>query len=219
MMFRFLRDEGDESLDRIETIVQEMFVRDRREFDLAMSALLGDATVADVNPELRSSDQRVNELERAIRRELTVHASVYGGIDTPAVLTYMSIVKDVERLGDYAKNLLDLARDGANLAGIPDEAEWRQLTADIGAHMTAGAEAFGGRDAQRARTVADAAVALMVTFDRRVAALVRGDDTGPQPVARALAYRYLKRIVAHLANVLTAVIMPVDRLDYLDEKA
>jgi hypothetical protein len=31
---------------------------------------------------------------------------------------------------------------------------------------------------------------------------------------RALFYRYIKRISAHLANVLSSVVMPVDRLDF-----
>jgi hypothetical protein len=46
---------------------------------------------------------------------------------------------------------------------------------------------------------------------------VRGEDTGPMGVARALAHRYLKRIVAHVMNILSAVVMPLDRLDYFDE--
>lgn len=218
MVFRFLRGADGERLDRIESIVQEMFERDRREFDLAMSALLGDVDVASVSSELRTSDQRVNALEQAVRRELAVHTSVYGGIDTPAVLVYMSIVKDVERLGDYAKNLLDLARDGANFSVAPDAADWRRLTEVIGTSMTEGAAAFGSRNTEAARRVVTSAVDLLGEFDRRVSALVRGDDTGPQAVPRALAYRYLKRVVAHLLNVLTAVIMPVDKIDYLDEK-
>ena len=218
MVFSFLRGEDDERLERIEAIVQEMFQRDRREFDLAMSALLGDAEAAAVNPELRTSDQRVNELQRALRQELAVHTSVYGGVDTPAVLVYMSIVKDVERLGDYAKNLVDLARDGANFSALPDEAEWRRLSMEVSAYIGAAATAFASRDDEASRRLVDPAVARMADFDRRVTALVRGDDTGPQPVARALAYRYLKRVVAHLTNVLTAVVSPVDRLDELDEK-
>jgi hypothetical protein len=39
----------------------------------------------------------------------------------------------------------------------------------------------------------------------------------PPPVARALLHRYVKRVVAHLMNVLSAVVMPVDRLDCFDE--
>ncbi len=43
--------------------------------------------------------------------------------------------------------------------------------------------------------------------------------TAPALVAvpRALLYRFLKRVAAHCANVVTAVVMPVDRLDYFDE--
>jgi hypothetical protein len=71
---------------------------------------------------------------------------------------------------------------------------------------------------EASRRLVDPAVARMADFDRRVTALVRGDDTGPQPVARALVYRYLKRVVARLTHVLTAAVNPVDRLDELDEK-
>jgi len=218
MVFSFLRGEDDERLERIEAIVQEMFQRDRREFDLAMSALLGDTDAAVVNPELRSSDQRVNELQRALRQELAVHTSVHGGVDTPAVLVYLSIVKDVERLGDYAKNLVDLARDGANFSTLPDQVEWRRLAMEVSAYIGAAATAFASRDDDASRRLVEPAVARMADFDRRVTALVRGDDAGPQSVARALAYRYLKRVVAHLTNVLTAVVSPVDKLDEFDEK-
>ena len=33
-------------------------------------------------------------------------------------------------------------------------------------------------------------------------------------VPRALYYRYLKRIVGHLMNILTALVMPLDKLDF-----
>jgi hypothetical protein len=47
--------------------------------------------------------------------------------------------------------------------------------------------------------------------------MVREDDQEPHAVARALAYRCLKRVVAHLMNLLSAVTMPFDKLDYFDE--
>ena len=58
---------------------------------------------------------------------------------------------------------------------------------------------------------------LLDHFDERVSALLKEDPPSAQAVARALAHRYLKRVVAHLMNVLSAVIMPLDRLDYYDE--
>ncbi|MDP1569861.1 MAG: PhoU domain-containing protein [Vicinamibacterales bacterium] len=216
MPFKFLRGDGEDRLDEIEAKVQAMFGHDRHEFDLAMSALLGDVAAAEVNAELRAHDQKVNQLEREIRRALVVHASVAGGLDTPAVLVYMSVVKDIERIGDYAKNLLDLARDGARFSGAPDEVEWRRLTSDISRSIADVGAVFKSRDTERARQLLAPSGQWLALFDERVSALVRGGDA-PQPVARALAYRYLKRVVAHLMNVLSAVVMPVDKLDYFDE--
>ncbi|HSJ23524.1 MAG TPA: PhoU domain-containing protein [Longimicrobiales bacterium] len=217
MVLKFFKAQDSERLERIEAKIQQMLEYDRKEFDLAMSALLGDATAAGVNDELRSTDRRVNELEREIRRELLVHASVFGGIDTPAVLVYMSIVKDIERIGDYAKNLVDLALDGSNFGGLPDSEEWRRLQADISRYIADCGRAFRTRDPDTSRKLLSHGDGLLDVFDDGVSALVSGSDTNPQAVARALAHRYLKRVVAHLMNVLSSVVMPLDKLDYFDE--
>jgi phosphate uptake regulator len=217
MALKFLRGRDGDRLDRIEEKVQAMLLHDRSEFDLAMSALLGDVVASDVNAELRATDRKVNELEREIRRELLVHASVLGAINTPAILIYMSIVKDVERIGDYAKNLLDLALDGADFSTTADAAEWRTLTAEISSMITSVGGAFISHDVERSRALLTEGNRLLKLFDTRVSALVRGEDSGDLAVGRALAHRYLKRIVAHLMNILSAVVMPLDRLDYFDE--
>lgn len=217
MVFKFLRGEGRERLEGIETRVQKMLELDRFEFDLAMSALLGKVKAEDVNQRLRDADQKVNRLEREIRRELVVHASVFGGIQSPAVLVYMSVVKDIERVGDYAKNLLDLASDGADFTSAPDQAEWEQLSEEVSELITVAGEAFQKRDATRSRELRTRGDQLLDLFDERVSDLIRQEDPGPQAVPRALAHRYLKRVVAHLMNLLSAVIMPLDRLDFFDE--
>lgn len=217
MIFNFLRGEGSERLQAIEAKVQTMLAHDRHAFDLAVSALLGDVEAAGLNDEVRATDKKVNQLEREIRRELVVHASVFGGIDSPAVLVYMSIVKDIERVGDYAKNLLDLARDGADLSKAPNADEWRRLTAEISRFIADAGAAFRARDAARSRTLREQGDRLLSLFDERVTALIQADESGVQAVPRALAHRFLKRVVAHLMNLLSAVIMPMDQLDYFDE--
>lgn len=215
MVFKFLRGEGRDRLDEIEARVQTMLRNDRHEVELAMRALLGDASPADVGEEIRAADQKVNRLEREIRRELVVHASVFGGIQSPAVLVYMSVVKDVERIGDYAKNLLDLAIDGANLSLAPDAAMWRELGTEVTEMITSAAAAFRDRDSEACHRIRSRGDVLLDRFDAEVSALIRaGDDPGAQAVARALAFRYFKRIVAHLMNLLSGVVMPLDRLDF-----
>jgi phosphate transport system protein len=217
MVFGFKRDGDADRLDRIEALLQRMIADDAHAFGLAMDALLGRRSPHEVGAELRSTDHRVNEAEREIRRELIVHASVQGAIDTLAILVYMSIVKDIERIGDYAKNLFDLADDGARLTSGPLAAELAEHAESIPRFMAASAECFRDRDLERARELLPEGDVLLDRFDSRVSALVRGDASDPEAVATALANRYLKRIVAHLMNLLSAVVMPVDRLDYFDE--
>lgn len=217
MAIRFFRGREDEQMASIEAKIQTMLRLDRHEFDLAMAALMGDAVAADVNAELRATDRKVNELEREIRRALIVHVSVFGAIDTPAVLAYMSIVKDVERIGDYAKNLIDLALDGASFADGVDAEEWRAVSTQISETIAETGAAFATRDHDRARRLLNRGGRMLGAFDAAVSTLVREDDRGAHAVARALAWRYLKRVVAHLMNILTAVVMPLDRLDYFDE--
>ncbi len=137
-----------------------------------------------------------------------------GAIDTPAILVYMSIVKDVERIGDYGKNLRDLGRDGVDLSDFP---AWHELRTEIGQFITDTADVFAARDDTRARELLVRGDELLDEFDTTVSNIVRGEDDRPQSVGRALASRYLKRIVAHLTNVLSAVVMPIERLDYFDE--
>jgi phosphate uptake regulator len=217
MLFNFLRGSGGELVDRIESKVQTMLAYDRHEFDLAMSALFGNAVAGEVNGELRATDRKVNQLEREIRRELVVHASVVGSVHTPAILVYMSIVKDIERVGDYAKNLLDLAIDGANFAQISNADEWRDLSREISSFIGEAGTAFQRRDVARSRALLGQGDKLLHFFDERVTLLVQGNWMDDQPVPRALAHRYLKRIVAHLMNLLSAVVMPLDQVDYFDE--
>jgi phosphate uptake regulator len=217
MAFRFLRDEGTDRLEAIEAKVQEMLRYDRHEFELAMSALMGDVVAREVNNELRSTDQKVNRLEREIRRELLVHVSVFGGISTPAVLVFMSVVKDVERVGDYAKNILDLALDGANFSVLPDAEQWRQTGREISEFIEEAGEVFRTRHSERTRKLLAEGDRLLDLFDAEVSRLVKEGDGEAQAVPRALAIRYLKRVVAHLMNLLSAVVMPLDRLDYFDE--
>lgn len=217
MPLKLLWSEEKERLQSVEDRIQQMLADDRHAFDLAMRSLVDGEPAASLRKELKATDHKVNEGEREIRRALVVHASVFQGFNTPAVLVYMSIVKDIERVGDYAKNLLDLARDGADFSSLPDADDWRELRDEVADYITTSAAVFQSRDTERARELLKQGDALLDVFDDRVSDLVSGRDLGPQPIARALAHRYLKRVVAHLTNLLSAVVMPVDRLDHFDE--
>jgi hypothetical protein len=50
-----------------------------------------------------------------------------------------------------------------------------------------------------------------------VKAAFKFEGPSSESVPRALYYRYLKRITAHLMNMMTSLVAPLDRLDYYDE--
>ena len=75
---------------------------------------------------IHKTDAEVNELERIIRRALTTHLSIPGNnVDVPYSLLLMSLVKDVERLGDYAKNLSEIVEIGPDV--LPEGQELDEL--------------------------------------------------------------------------------------------
>ena len=58
---------------------------------------------------------------------------------------------------------------------------------------------------------------LSTNLDDKITALLENKEKIQYPVATTLFFRYLKRIVSHIVNAATALIMPTDKIDYLDE--
>lgn len=217
MVLSFFRNRGD-GLENVERLIQQMLADDRHSFDAAASALIGGADPETVGPNLRETDHRVNAAEREVRRELVVHASVQGGgVDLPATLVYMSIVKDIERIGDYAKNIYDLAAEGVDFSGAEDLPSLVSHRDRVSSLISEVSQVFAERNTERARALINEGDRFLDEYDDLVNGLVHSPEPSHHGVPRALFYRHLKRIVAHLLNVLSAVIMPVDQLDYFDE--
>lgn len=195
-----------------------MLDADRRTLDLAASGLLGSADPEALRHEVSDSDHRVNLLVQQVRRELVVHASVRGGhADMPRMLATMSIIKDIERVGDYAKALLRLARARGPFS--PDTTEAVELTAysnRIAGHLTDVRDALATHDGPTAIALLANLQALSDDLRTAIDQVLVADLGASDGAAQAMSYHYLARIAAHLSNVLTSIVMPVDRLDYDD---
>ena len=216
MVMSFFRRPAESGLENIESQVQRMVNDARHTFDLALSAVTGGAveTVAD---EIRETDRQINATEVEIRRALLVHASVHGGIDTPEVLAFMNMIKDLERIGDYNKNIFDLAEEGVSFTESPEIDSILSLRDEVSSRISLMGEILSVRDEERARTYIERGDELRKDFDRRVNELLHSTEAAVTAVPKALLFRFLKRVSAHSSNVVSAVVMPVDQLDYFDE--
>ncbi len=218
MVWEFFKAGGDEQLEEIEGLIVQMLLDCRHTFDLAINAVVSGTEAAAVGKTIRKSDRRVNKAERKVRRQLVVHVSVRGErADLPRVLVTTSIIKDIERVGDYAKNVWDLADAGIDLsqaADVDSLLELRDRTSNL---IAESARIVGDRDTGAAESLLKELEDVLDEYDDCIQAQIESTGTPRDAVPRALLCRYLKRITAHLMNVLTSLVMPFDRLDYYDE--
>ena len=129
----------------------------------------------------------------------------------------MSVVKDVERIGDYAKNLYDLAKYGVDFEKATDHDELAGYRDAVGQLLADAAATFESGDTDHAKALVAKANRFLDDYDAHVKAAYQSDWSAEDAVARALYFRFLKRITAHVMNFLTSLVLPVDQLDYYDE--
>ena len=216
MVLSFFRQSAS-PMDDVENRVHQMLVDGHAVYEAAMGAVFGGGKSKETKQEVKSTDHDINVAQRDVRRALIMHVSVAPSTDVAAVLTYMSVVKDVERIGDYAKNLYDLARYGVDFESASDHDELATYRDAVGQLLIDAAETFGTGDTEHAEALVAKANGFLDDYDAHVKAAYRSDWSAEDAVARALYFRFLKRITAHVMNFLTSLVLPLDQLDYYDE--
>jgi phosphate uptake regulator len=217
MVLDFFRRSSHSTVEEVEQRIAGMLVDGRQVYDAAMGALFGGGKSKETKREVRETDRGINRAQQEVRRALLLHAAAHESVDLGLVLGYMSVVKDAERIGDYAKNLYDLAKYGVNFEGASDVGELEEYCDAVGNLIDDAAAVFAERDVTRAQRLIDKADTFLDEYDGHIKKAYLSEGPASDAVARALYYRYLKRITAHLMNLMTSLVMPVDRLDYYDE--
>lgn len=210
--------------DPLATIGNDFTRMMRVTYDMTVTAggvfLTGHAT-----PETRKGlykiDIEVNRLERSVRKRLVAHLSLPGNErDVPHCLAMMSLVKDVERLGDYAKNLAEII--DLHSGPLPDDDIVRTLKdirTDVESAFEESLEVFAEFDRERAIALIQQGRDITRRCETLLAHVARSTYDTSTTTALVLGCRYYKRIAAHVLNVLSAVVMPLHKLDYYDEDA
>jgi phosphate uptake regulator len=165
-------------------------------------------------------DVKVNKLERRIRKQVIAHLTLADDTaSVPYCLLLMSLVKDVERIGDYAKNLSE-ARDH-HPSALPDDQiihEMREIRSEIEAGFAEISSVFETSDHERAVELIREGRDLTRRCDAVVGRVARSEYDASTATSVVMGARFYKRIAAHVLNVLSSVVMPLHRLDYYDEK-
>jgi phosphate transport system protein len=168
-------------------------------------------------------DKQVNRFEREVRRKVMTHLTVSGPADLSSGLVLVSVVIDIERIGDYAKNIYDLARwhprrlDAGSL-----ETEVSDIETRVGDLFRLMVDAFKSSDVEKARTIMlEYKEHVSAECERLVMRIVAGEvnDLSPGDTAALVLYiRYLKRISGHARNLVSGIVNPFHRIGYKEKK-
>ncbi len=163
-------------------------------------------------------DQELNQMQISVRRKVLEHLSINPRQDITSSLILVTIVVDIERIGDYAKNLIELAHHYPQKLCGPYCDRVRNFEMEITKNFLSTIRAFKEVDAQLGQMVMDAHAKLAPEFEHLIEDIL--EDTslrGREAVIYALLARFLKRVSAHLKNVASSVVNPFHRLGYRPE--
>jgi phosphate uptake regulator len=187
-------------------------------YDIAIQVLMRKKRPEDVREEIYGKDKEVNEHQRSIRRKIVRHLTLQPGTDVPACMVLMSVVKDAERMGDFCKNIFELA----TMFDVTfDRGRYKtpliELSEQVENLFGKTRKAFERSDEEIARSI----IAMGTRISKQCDMLIKQLMVDNLPTKKAVGYtlmaRYLKRLSSHLTNIATSVITSVDKLDYLDE--
>ena len=169
---------------------------------------------------LKMRDKEINEFQRDVRRKVLTHYAVEQDTSNMADgLILINMVVDIERIGDYCKNILDLAINhdksiksseiSEDLAMIEEEAKNR---------FEKTIQAIQAQDVEIAQSLMEGYKEQMTGKSDEIVNGILKDELHFGSEARtasiALYTRYLKRIGAHLKNITTTLVNPFDAIGY-----
>ena len=169
---------------------------------------------------IKIRDEEINQYHRDIRKKVVTYYSVSKDVtNINSGLVLINMVVDIERVGDYTKNILDLAKY------YPKKLRSEKISEDLRIIEQAVIERFQNTVKAVEEMDEIAAKELIKSYrsdlgklsDNLVASSISGDlKIGEEHMASSMVLyaRYLKRIGAHLKNITSVVINPFESIGY-----
>ena len=174
---------------------------------------------ADINIDIFSMDKKINAFERDVRRKVMTHLAIGGKEDISSGLVLVSVVIDIERIGDYTKNIYDLAVNHSkklNGGSVEDRlAEIEKISFKLFEDTI---DAFKNQDIEKARGLMGSykeniSIQSDAITNDIIAGKISDLDTGSASSVGLYA-RYLKRIAAHSRNLISSIVNPFEKIGY-----
>ena len=210
---------SEDSLSQAWTSSNEMLHLSHKMFTDSVNALRS-GEKNKVIKSIKLRDEEINQYHRDIRKKVVTYYSVSKDVtNINSGLVLINMVVDIERVGDYTKNILDLAKY------YPKKLRSEKISEDLRIIEQAVIERFQNTVNAVEEMDEIAAKELIKSYrsdlgklsDNLVASSISGDlKIGEEHMASSMVLyaRYLKRIGAHLKNITSVVINPFESIGY-----
>ena len=187
-------------------------------FKNVTKALLEDFNIENWD-NIAATDKTLNKMHRNVRKKLFEHLSISGGKDLLSSLTLLNVVNDIERIGDYNKNISDI------LQMVPQKLELGSYGAILDEIFNETNDFFDLTEKAFNDDDVEAAKEVLINYrelSKRCDGLLKQifldhkdkSKVNKDLISLVLLLRYFKRLNAHLKNISSTVINPFHRIGY-----
>lgn len=177
---------------------------------------------SEIDINIHDKDAEINRFEREVRRDVFNHLAVRGSEGLPSGLVLISIIIDIERIGDYTKNIVELAMNHpGKLHGGQYGEDLQKVEAAVEDNLTKTRNCFESCDNTSAIELLKEYKWVNSVCDKCLMGLIKEKDKNIKPgdaVSLGIYFRWLKRINSHLRNITTSVVNPFDRIGFEPKK-
>jgi len=175
-----------------------------------------------IDIDINDQDIHVNKFQREVRKDVFNHLLLAGTESLSSDLVLVSIVIDLERIGDLTKNIVEIAQGHPEkLSSALFDEDVKKIEDAVGENFNKTIEAFKNSDEELGRFIVKEYKWVSKLSDEILMKLMKNEDKKIKPgsaVALALYIRQLKRINSHLINIATSVVNPFHRIGFKPKK-
>lgn len=163
-------------------------------------------------------DQELNEMQIEVRRKILEHLAINPAQDINPSLVLATVVVDVERIGDYSKNLIELSHKYPEPLSGKYIDRIIEIEEEVKSQFSKIKEIYKVNDVESGKELMQNMVGIIDRCHELLEEVVESDDDNcRERIVYTLLARYLKRVSAHLKNVASSVVNPFHRLGYKPE--
>jgi phosphate transport system protein len=216
------------SVFRSDTLLDRAFDRSFEMLDLTHEMFLEAKNVlrhTDTNQidiDINDQDTIVNKFQREVRKDVFNHLTMAGNESLASGLVLVSIVIDLERIGDLTKNIIEVAQGHhERLSSKMFDEKIVEMETAVAENFAQTIEVFKNSDEELGRQIIKEYKWISRLSDEILMSLMKNEDAelkSGSAVAFALYIRQLKRINAHLINISSSIVNPFHRIGFKPKK-